>query len=158
MSVRPDSFKALVENPIFLSSVSSLFFAQLLKAVVVVLRGKKRNNRELLQTFAWSTGGMPSSHAALVCSLSTSVAFSEGISSNLFIVTLFFALIIMRDAMGVRRSSGLQARALNFLGRQLGERQEIEYHPVKEIHGHAPLEVVVGALLGIIIAAAYEYL
>jgi acid phosphatase family membrane protein YuiD len=158
MSVRSDSFKALVENPIFLSSVSSLFLAQLLKAVVVVLRGKKRNNRELLQTIAWRTGGMPSSHAALVCSLSTSVAFCEGISSNLFIVTLFFALIIMRDAMGVRRSSGLQARALNFLGRQLGEKKEIEYHPVKEIHGHAPMEVVVGALLGIIIAAAYEYL
>jgi acid phosphatase family membrane protein YuiD len=64
----------------------------------------------------------------------------------------------MRDAMGVRRSSGLQARNLNILGRNMEDRLKIEYHPVKEIHGHAPLEVVIGALLGIFIAAAYAYL
>jgi acid phosphatase family membrane protein YuiD len=60
--------------------------------------------------------------------------------------------------MGVRRSSGIQARTLNLLGRQLAEAVKIEYHPVKEVHGHAPLEVVVGAFLGIFIAAAYAYL
>jgi acid phosphatase family membrane protein YuiD len=76
----------------------------------------------------------------------------------MFVVTLFFALIIMRDAMGVRRSSGLQARALNSLGRQLAEKEGIEYHPVKEVHGHTPMEVIVGALLGLFIAAAYEFL
>jgi acid phosphatase family membrane protein YuiD len=60
--------------------------------------------------------------------------------------------------MGVRRSSGIQARTLNFLGRQLSELAKIEYHPIKEVHGHAPLEVVVGAFLGVFIAAAYVYL
>jgi acid phosphatase family membrane protein YuiD len=60
--------------------------------------------------------------------------------------------------MGVRRSSGLQARSLNFLGRQLTEKSDIEFHPIKEVHGHTPLEVVVGSLLGIFIAAAYAYL
>jgi acid phosphatase family membrane protein YuiD len=60
--------------------------------------------------------------------------------------------------MGVRRSSGLQARALNFLGRQLSDDSKIEYHPVKEVHGHTPMEVVVGVFLGIFIAAAYAYL
>jgi acid phosphatase family membrane protein YuiD len=64
----------------------------------------------------------------------------------------------MRDAMGVRRSSGIQARTLNLLGRQLVESVRIEYHPIKEVHGHAPLEVVIGAFLGIFIAAAYAYL
>jgi acid phosphatase family membrane protein YuiD len=64
----------------------------------------------------------------------------------------------MRDAMGVRRASGIQARTLNLLGRHLAENIKIEYHPMKEVHGHAPLEVVIGALLGIFIAAAYAYL
>jgi acid phosphatase family membrane protein YuiD len=90
--------------------------------------------------------------------MATSVAFREGIGSNLFVVAFFLALIVMRDSMGVRRSSGLQARTLNILGRQLLERSDIEFHPIKEVHGHAPLEVVLGSLLGIFIAAAYAYL
>jgi acid phosphatase family membrane protein YuiD len=101
---------------------------------------------------------MPSSHAALVSSMAASVAIQEGLSSNLFVVAFFSALIVMRDALGVRRSSGLQARNLNSLGRQLAEKLNIEYHPVKEVQGHAPLEVVIGTLLGIFIAAAYAYL
>jgi acid phosphatase family membrane protein YuiD len=155
---RPESLRAFFENPIFLSCVSSWFSAQLMKAVIVLLKGRRRSSREILETIAWRTGGMPSSHASLVASMATSVAFWEGIGSNLFIVTLFFALIVMRDAMGVRRASGIQARTLNLLGRQLAENVKIDYHSIKEVHGHAPLEVVIGALLGIFIAAAYAYL
>jgi acid phosphatase family membrane protein YuiD len=126
--------------------------------MIFLLRGRHKSGREILETVVWRTGGMPSSHAALVTSLAVSAAFRAGIDSDLFIVTLFFALIIMRDAMGVRRSSGLQARALNSLGYQLDQKGEVEYHPVKEVHGHTPMEVVVGALLGLFIAAAYEFL
>jgi acid phosphatase family membrane protein YuiD len=64
----------------------------------------------------------------------------------------------MRDAMGVRRSSGLQARSLNTFGKTIAEKLDIEFKPVKEIHGHKPLEVAVGALLGVFIAAAYAFL
>ncbi|MDR2245648.1 MAG: divergent PAP2 family protein [Treponema sp.] len=152
------SIKAFFENSIFLSCVSSWFCAQLMKAAIILLKGRKSNGRDVLATIAWRTGGMPSSHASLVSSMATSVAFREGVNSNLFVVTLFFALIIMRDAMGVRRASGIQARTLNLLGRQLAETINLEYHPLKEVHGHAPLEVVIGALLGIFIAAAYAYL
>jgi hypothetical protein len=60
--------------------------------------------------------------------------------------------------MGVRRAAGLQARALNLLGKQVADRLNIEYHQVKEIQGHAPLEVLVGSLLGILIAAAFALL
>jgi acid phosphatase family membrane protein YuiD len=129
-----------------------------MKAVIILLKGRKSSGRDVFETIAWRTGGMPSSHASLVSSMATSVAFREGLHSNLFVVTLFVALIIMREAMGVRRSSGIQARTLNLLGRQLAENIKIEYHPMKEVHGHAPLEVVIGALLGIFIAAAYAYL
>jgi acid phosphatase family membrane protein YuiD len=153
-----ESLKALIENPLFLAPLSSLIIAQLLKMVIFLLKVKRRTSREILETVAWRTGGMPSSHAALVTSLSVSAVYRAGFNSDLFIVTLFFALIIMRDAMGVRRSSGLQARALNSLGRQLTEKTGVEYHAVKEVHGHTPMEVVVGALLGFFIAAAYEFL
>ena len=101
---------------------------------------------------------MPSSHSAMVSSMASSIAFSEGLDSSLFIVSLMFALVIIRDALGVRRSSGIQARMLNWLGRNMAEKFKIEFHPVKEVLGHSPLEVVVGALLGIIIAAAFHFL
>jgi acid phosphatase family membrane protein YuiD len=90
--------------------------------------------------------------------MTAAVAFSEGVGSNLFAVSLFVAMVVMRDAMGVRRASGLQARALNLLGRNASEKLEMEFHPVKEIQGHAPLEVIVGAFLGIFISAAYAWL
>jgi len=156
--LRSEPVRIFFENPILLSGFTSWFLAQLIKAIIVLLRGKKRKGSEILATVAWSTGGMPSSHASLVSSMAASVAFLEGINSNLFIVVSFFALIFMRDAMGVRRSSGLQAKNLNTLSRFLAEKFGEEYHPVKEVHGHTPLEVLVGALLGVFIAAAYTYL
>jgi acid phosphatase family membrane protein YuiD len=157
ISLRAASLKSFVENPIFLSSVLSWFIAQIIKTVVVLLK-KKRNMRDVVETIVWRTGGMPSSHAALVSSMTVSVAFLEGIQSNLFVVSFFLSLIVLRDAVGVRRSSGLQSRALNTLGKQMMEKLDAEFHPVKEVHGHKPLEVVLGALLGIFIAAAYALL
>jgi acid phosphatase family membrane protein YuiD len=158
LSIRTVSLKSFFENPLFLSSVSSWFFAQLIKTLIVLIGSCKRNPRELLATIAWRTGGMPSSHAALVSSMATSVGFQEGIGSNLFIVSLFVALIVLRDAVGVRRASGIQGRTLNNLGRNVSEHFGIDYHPVKEVYGHKPLEVVMGSLLGVFIAAAYAYL
>jgi acid phosphatase family membrane protein YuiD len=101
---------------------------------------------------------MPSSHGAMVSAMTTSIAIKEGIQSYLFAFSVFMALIIMRDAMGVRRSAGIQAKSLNSLGKSMEERMGVEYHAVKEVQGHTPLEVVIGALLGIFIAAAYAYL
>ena len=147
------SLKALFENPIFLSSILSLCVAQLLKGIVYILNSRRRKTRELVEIIAWRTGGMPSSHSALVCSMCTSVAFMEGISSNLFIVSFWFALVVLRDAMGVRRSAGLLAKALNNLGKQTSETTGLDFHGVKEIQGHTPLEVLVGGLLGVFIAA-----
>jgi acid phosphatase family membrane protein YuiD len=152
------ALKNLVENPVFLSAVSSLFLAQLLKTIIYLLRARIKNPKDTIEMLIWRTGGMPSSHSALVSALSSSIAFIEGIDSNLFIITVMFALIIIRDALGVRRSSGIQARVLNWLGRQASEKLKIDFHPVKEVTGHSPLEVAVGVLLGIIIAAAFCFL
>ena len=119
---------------------------------------KRRKIREAIETAIWRTGGMPSSHSAVVCALTTSVAFVEGIASNLFVFSFWFALVVLRDALGVRRAAGLQAKALNSLGKQSAEKNGIDFHPVKEIQGHSPLEVVVGGFLGIFIAAGFALL
>ena len=150
--------KGFIENPVFLSVISSLLFAQLVKTIILLLGSKPKGLREIFEVLIWRTGGMPSSHSSMVAAMAASIAFNEGIDSNLFVITLMFALIIIRDAVGVRRSSGIQARVLNWLGRQVSEKLKIDHHPVKEINGHSPLEVVVGALLGIIIAAAFSFL
>jgi len=148
----------LIENPIFLSSVTSWFLAQLIKTVIMLLKTRRRKPKDTIESLFWRTGGMPSSHAALVAALTTSVGFAEGAGSNLFVATAVIALIVIRDSLGVRRSSGIQSRVLNMLGRQMAEKFKTEYHPVKEIQGHRPLEVAVGILLGIFIASAYRYL
>jgi len=152
------ALKGLIENPAFLSIISSMFVAQVLKTIIQLLRRKTKSIRETIEILIWKTGGMPSSHSAMVSALAASIAFMEGIDSSLFIITLMFALIIIRDALGVRRSSGIQARVLNWVGRQVSEKLNVEYHPVKEVIGHTPLEVAVGALLGIIISAAINFL
>jgi acid phosphatase family membrane protein YuiD len=152
------SLRPLFENTIFLSSLTSWILAQIMKVLVILFNRRKRPLRELVEIVIWRTGGMPSSHTATVASMAVAVAIREGLDSSLFAISFFFALVVMRDAMGVRRSSGLQAKALNLLGKKTGERLEFDYNPVKEIQGHTPLEVIVGALLGIFIAAAYAWL
>ncbi len=101
---------------------------------------------------------MPSSHSPLVCSLFTSIGFRDGFGSDLFCLSLAFALVVIRDALGVRRSSGLQAKTINRMGEQLKEKELIHFNPVKEINGHEPLEVIMGCFLGIFIGTAFSIL
>jgi acid phosphatase family membrane protein YuiD len=158
MPLRTLSFRAFVENPIFLSSLTSFLTAQLIKTIIMLLRSRKKSAKEVIESLVWRTGGMPSSHVALVASMAASTAIAEGIGSNLFQISLWFSLVVIRDALGVRRSSGLQARVLNVLGRQVSDRLDVEFHPLKEVHGHTPLEVVVGGFLGLFIAIAFAFL
>jgi acid phosphatase family membrane protein YuiD len=158
ISTRAETLKVIFQNPIFLAAATSWLFAQLVKVVVILLRRRWKSSRDVLKTLFWHTGGMPSSHAAVSSSMAVAAAFSEGLGSSLFGVCVFFAMVVMRDAMGVRRATGLQARSLNQLGREVSEKLGVDFHPVKEIQGHDPLEVVVGALLGIFIAAAFAWL
>jgi acid phosphatase family membrane protein YuiD len=156
--MRTMSSNSFLENPIFLAAVSGWFLAQLVKMVIGLLSHRRKSLRELVEIMVWRTGGMPSSHAAMVSSMTTALAFQEGLGSNLFVVSFFIALVVLRDAMGVRRASGIQAKVLNLLGRNAAEKLGIDYHSVKEVNGHTPLEVVVGVLLGVFIAVAYAIL
>lgn len=145
----------LFGNPVFLSAVFSLLVAQFIKAIINLFRYRSRSLREVLVTFLWKTGGMPSSHSALAVSIATAIAFTEGVDTSIFILAFFFALVVIRDAMGVRRSSGIQAKTLNQVGKELNSRFGIAFRPVKEVQGHSPAQVVVGSLLGFFMALAF---
>ena len=150
-----EAIKSLFQNQIFLSTVSSLFIAQILKMIFLVIKGKNKKKWDVIETVIWRTGGMPSSHSAVVCCLATSTGLHEGIDSNFFVLCLVLAMIVLRDAVGVRRAAGLQAKALNNLGKQSAKITGLDFSSVKEIQGHTPLEVLVGSLLGILIAVVF---
>lgn len=105
----------------------------------------------------YGAGGMPSAHSALVCSLFMAAARSEGINSPIFAITFVLAAIVMYDAMGVRHETGEQAKIINkLLDDWLEDEEEgsplFEVKKLKEKVGHTPLEVLSGALLGILLA------
>lgn len=144
----------LARHPVFLSALMSWFVAQFAKALISSLRHPAGSFREVLLTLFWKTGGMPSSHSALSVSITTAIAYTSGISSDVFILSFFFSMVVIRDAVGVRRSSGLQARAINQMGRELAKANGTVFSPVKEVHGHTIPQIIVGSLLGFFIALA----
>jgi acid phosphatase family membrane protein YuiD len=105
-------------------------------------------SRRLDFTRLFGTGGMPSSHSAYVVTLATVVGKNVGVDSAAFGITLAFSLVVMTDAAGVRRAAGKQAQLLNAL-MSTHFPGEAFYEKLKELLGHKPLEVLVGAILGI---------
>ncbi len=95
-------------------------------------------------------GGMPSSHAAMVCSLVSAIGYRSGPRSDLFALAALFALIVMYDATGVRQAAGKQAVVLNQILRELFSGQPVSEEELKELIGHSPTEVYVGALVGVL--------
>jgi acid phosphatase family membrane protein YuiD len=150
-----DEITRLLSHPVFLSAFSSWFTTQILKSLVALLRNRPRTAKSILLNLFWTTGGMPSSHSAVVSALATSVGFVQGVDTPLFIVTLFYAILTFRDALGVRRAAGMQARAINQILRSLARDRKHRVKPVKEINGHTGPEVIVGALIGFFIAVAF---
>lgn len=150
-------FKSLFGNSIFITSLFAFLFSQMLKGIITLFTIKDKRAKKAFFAMAWNTGGMPSSHSALVSAMASAAGIVEGIESNMFVITFFLALVIIRDALGVRRAAGLQSKALNNLGREMMEKFKIEWQPVKEIQGHNPLEVAVGSVLGIIIAFGFHF-
>lgn len=105
----------------------------------------------------FQTGGMPSSHSAAVAALTTAVLLQQGAASPVFGVTLFFSLIVMYDAAGLRRAAGRQATILNRLLEGHQDR-ELRDRRLLELLGHTPFEVLVGAALGVAFALAWDAL
>lgn len=125
------------------------FLVQISKVLTFLFTERKINVRRFVET-----GGMPSSHAASVMALSTCVGLREGFGSTLFGVVLYFSLIVMYDAAGLRRAAGRQATLLN---RILHEHLKLSGPPaerLREILGHTPIEVLVGAMIGVLFSFA----
>lgn len=154
-----EQFILFLRNPIFLSCIFSWLGAQFLKAAIKLIYGRIHSIAELLEVMFWRTGGMPSSHSALVTSLCVTIAYRHGLDSDLFVFALCFYLVVIRDAFGVRRSSGIQARKINELGNELKAKGIIEeYKPLKEVDGHTPMEVLCGCLLGFFVGLSFSLL
>lgn len=137
----------LFSNQIFLTATSGWLIAQLLKTLIHFILSKEFNAERLV-----GDGGMPSSHSATVSALATSVALECGLGSVEFAIAAMFAIVVMHDAMGVRRETGIQAKLLNEIIQVFEDmgREEISVHDkLKEFVGHTPLQVIIGSLLGI---------
>lgn len=150
-----EKISELLISPVFLSAFFSWFGAQVLKVIIDTLKRRARKKQEVVSTLLWKTGGMPSSHSSLVTALTTSIGFVEGINSPLFILSFFYAAIIIRDAMGVRKAAGQQAQKINEIGEYLKKKHNMEFSPVKVVHGHKVEEVVVGMMLGFFTGLAF---
>ncbi|MEZ3453360.1 MAG: divergent PAP2 family protein [Oscillospiraceae bacterium] len=148
-------------NYVLFASLVSWCAAQVIKTLLNFMQTKKFNPERL-----FGAGGMPSSHSALVCSATIAVCRKCGFGSSEFAIMFIVAMIVMYDAMGVRRSAGLHAREINRINRIFAVRgikpneESQERKPekrkkeLKEYLGHTPFEVLGGALLGILIAMA----
>lgn len=142
------NFPSILENHLLWMSLIACFIAQGLKLVLELMREGKFNLKSL-----FTTGGMPSAHSALVASLATGVGIKEGWESTDFTIAALFAVIVMFDAAGVRQAAGKQARLLNQIVDELfQEHKEFNEEKLKELLGHTPLQVMVGVILGVLIA------
>jgi|TARA_Y100000310_G_scaffold187486_2_gene187525 hypothetical protein len=136
----PNLIANLLMNNIFLSILLAGVASQLTKILIFKLKYKQKfHYKDLIVT-----GGMPSAHSALVGSLTTIIWLNEGFST-LFFAVLTFSLIVLRDAIGVRRSVGEEGKVIEKI---------IKYEKIKisKFHyalGHTPKQVAVGLIIGI---------
>ena len=139
----------LVHNRIFVSAVLGWFIAQVLKTIIHLFLTKQFVAERMI-----GSGGMPSSHSATVCALATATGMVYGGGSFEFAIAVILAIIVMHDAMGVRRETGIQAKVINEMLEvftNMGKKMSSE-EKLKEFVGHTPLQVLAGAILGILIA------
>lgn len=139
----------LFGNRIFISAALGWFVAQVLKTLIHMFITKQFVMERMV-----GSGGMPSSHSATVCGLATAVGIRYGGGSYEFAMAAILAIVVMHDAMGVRMETGRQGKVLNEMmevftnmGKQISAEARL-----KEFVGHTPLQVLMGAILGIIIA------
>lgn len=140
-------WKALLNNFPLICAGSAWFTAQIMKVFTGVFKMREFSVAALL----FGNGGMPSSHSAAVCALAVSCCLAYGPESGYFAIAALFAIIVMGDAAGVRAETGKQSKVLNRIMKDLFS---AEHHGefnqnLKELVGHTPLQVAVGALLGL---------
>jgi acid phosphatase family membrane protein YuiD len=135
---------ALFENRVLLAAFLAWALAQLSKTIYELLR-----QRKLVISRLVSSGGMPSSHSALVTGLATATGRQLGFASTSFAIAVVLAAIVMYDAAGVRRAVSIQARILNQMIEEASQGWMHGEKRLRELIGHTPIQVFVGGLLGV---------
>ena len=139
----------ILSNEVLISAVVGWTVAQVIKTILEIALNKNFSPERLV-----GSGGMPSSHSATVCGLTTTAGLCYGVESFQFAVSFVLACVVMYDAIGVRQETGKQARLLNMIMEQDLFRMNNEdfQQRLKELVGHTPLQVLAGAVLGILLA------
>ncbi len=140
----------IFHSKIFYSTTLAWAVAQGLKVLLYWYKHHKINFRLFV-----GTGGMPSSHSAFVSCLATAIGLEAGWNSPVFMLSLGMALVIMSDAAGVRRAAGQQAKILNEIVDDLYSSKPFPQQRLKELLGHTPTQVFVGAFIGVVVGLLF---
>jgi len=145
--------KEFFSNDILIAATVAWLMAQVVKVPLEYLRTRKWNWALLL-----STGGMPSSHSALVSAMAHSVGLHEGFDSSAFAIGFVLTAIVVYDATGIRRQAGRHAELINAIVGDLtagNPIKETQQKQLKEILGHTPLEAISGIVWGVAFATGF---
>lgn len=148
-------FKQIITNHVFIVPMIAWAISQTLKVFTNLFVVKELDIKRIL-----ADGGMPSSHSATVVSLAVMCGWTEGFNSAIFALALLFAIVVMRDAVGVRRETGKNAASIKELADAvnksfLSKDREIRTENLKVLVGHTPLQVVFGVLIGLSVSILY---
>lgn len=141
-----DDFQKVIYNKYLYVPLLVWFCIQTFKVITDLIRTKKFNFKRIM-----GAGGMPSSHSAVVTCLAALIGKNEGFDTSLFAVSVIFAMIVMYDAAGVRRAAGKQATLLNKIVETPGLTNVQVQEKLVEVLGHTPLQVFIGAIIGIVV-------
>ena len=133
-------FSAFLDNSVLFWSLLSCLLAQFFKIIFNFFSTGK-----IKFGIMFETGGMPSSHSALITGATSGIGFQLGFDSPIFALAIAISLVVMYDASGVRKSAGIQAAEINRLSKKLDPKTQID---LKETLGHTKFEVIVGSILG----------
>ena len=143
-------FSEIIKNKIFMTTVSAWIIAEVIKVTLGVIKEKRFDFRWFI-----GTGGMPSSHVAGASCLAAAVGLEYGFDSVHFALAASFAIVVMFDAQGVRRSTGRQAHILNKVMEDIYWQGKIHEGRLRELVGHTPIQVIMGFLLGVCVALLF---
>lgn len=144
------SFQQIVGNPVLFTGLAAWLLAQFLKVPIEYLVHHRRN-----WGLWFSSGGMPSSHSALMTSVTLAIGLFHGFDKDTFALAVALTMVVVYDAAGVRREAGRHAEKINILINEFFSGHPISDKQLKEVIGHTPAQVVAGVVLGLVIAVLF---
>jgi len=139
----------LLQNRVLIAAVAAWVVGQFLKFPLEYILNRRWN-----WGIMFSSGGLPSSHSALVTAVALSIGFHEGFDTSIFALAVAIAMIVIYDAAGVRRQAGIHAERINEIMKNFIENRRFPEEDLKEMLGHTKFEVIAGVLLGVLISWA----